>query len=40
MFILTYNIKFKELDSKIELLNINDIYTVFYDSPLEITTDE
>lgn len=40
MFILTYNIKFKELDSKIELLNINDIYNVFYDSPLEITTDE
>lgn len=40
MFILTYNIKFKELDSKIELLNINDIYNIFYDSPLEITTDE
>lgn len=40
MFILTYNIKFKELDTKIELLNINDIYNVFYDSPLEITTDE
>ncbi|VYT92770.1 hypothetical protein [Clostridium tertium] len=40
MFILTYNIKFKELDSKIELLNINDIYNVFYESPLEITTDE
>lgn len=40
MFILTYNIKFKELDSKIELLNINDIYNVFYNSPLEITTDE
>ncbi|MGG7058400.1 50S ribosomal protein L11 methyltransferase [Clostridium tertium] len=40
MFILTYNIKFKELDEKIEALQINDIFNVFYESPLEITTDE
>ncbi|MGG7143433.1 50S ribosomal protein L11 methyltransferase [Clostridium nigeriense] len=40
MFILTYNIKFKELDEKIETLQINDIFNVFYESPLEITTDE
>lgn len=40
MFILTYNIKFEELDEKIELLQINDIFNVFYDSPLEITTDD
>ena len=40
MFILTYNISFKELDEKIELLQINDIFNVFYESPLEITTDE
>ncbi|MBD7915252.1 50S ribosomal protein L11 methyltransferase [Clostridium sp. Sa3CUN1] len=40
MFILTYNIEFKALDEKIELLQINDIFNVFYESPLEITTDE
>lgn len=40
MFILTYNISFKELDEKIELLQINDIYNVYYESPLEITTEE
>jgi ribosomal protein L11 methyltransferase len=40
MFILTYNIKFEELDSKIELLQINDIFNIFYDSPLEITTED
>ena len=40
MFILTYNINFKELDEKIEILQINDIFNVFYESPLEITTDE
>lgn len=40
MFILTYNIDFKELDEKIELLQINDIYNVYYESPLEITTEE
>lgn len=40
MFILTYNVDFKLLDEKIELLQINDIFNVFYESPLEITTDE
>ena len=40
MFILTYNIEFKSLDEKIEILQINDIFNVFYESPLEITTDE
>lgn len=40
MFILTYNISFEELDEKIELLQINDIYNVYYESPLEITTEE
>lgn len=40
MYILTYNIKFRDLDNIIELLQINDIFNVFYESPLEITTDE
>lgn len=40
MFILTYNIKFTELDEQIEKLQINDIFNVFYESPLEITTEE
>lgn len=40
MYILTYNVKFKDLDEIIELLQINDIFNVFYESPLEITTDE
>ena len=40
MFILTYNVEFKSLDEKIELLQINDIFNVFYESPLEITTEE
>ena len=40
MFILTYTIKYEELDEKIEKLQINDILNVFYESPLEITTDE
>ena len=40
MFILTYNIEFKALDEKIEISQINDIFNVFYESPLEITTDE
>lgn len=40
MFILTYEMPLKEVDEKIELLQINDIYNAFYESPLEITTDE
>ncbi|MBE6053995.1 MAG: hypothetical protein E7212_08820 [Clostridium sartagoforme] len=40
MYILTYTINFKDLDNIIETLQINDIFNVFYESPLEITTDE
>ncbi|MEG2290867.1 MAG: 50S ribosomal protein L11 methyltransferase [Clostridium sp.] len=40
MYILTYKISSNELDEKIELLQINDIFNTFYDSPLEITTDD
>ena len=40
MFILTYEMPLKEVDSKIELLQINDIFNTFYESPLEFTTDE
>lgn len=39
MFLLSYKIDFKNLDSIIEKLAIEDIYNVFYDAPLEITTD-
>ena len=40
MYILTYTVNYKDLDSIIELLQINDVFNVFYESPLEITTDE
>lgn len=40
MFILTYKVNFKDLNKKIEDLQIEDIYNVFYDAPLEITTDD
>ena len=40
MVILTYEMPLREVDSKIELLQINDIFNTFYESPLEITTDE
>ncbi|MGL5351949.1 MAG: 50S ribosomal protein L11 methyltransferase [Clostridium sp.] len=40
MHILTYKINSNELDDKIELLQINDIFNTFYESPLEITTDD
>lgn len=40
MYILTYKINSNELDEKIELLQINDIFNTFYESPLEITTDD
>lgn len=40
MFILTYNVKASELDNKIETLQINDIFNTFYESNLEITTEE
>lgn len=40
MYILTYKINSNEVDSKIEILQINDIFNTFYESPLEITTDD
>lgn len=40
MHILTYKINSNELDEKLELLQINDIFNTFYESPLEITTDD
>lgn len=40
MFIISYRLPYKDLDSTIESLQINDIFNVFYESPLEITTDD
>lgn len=40
MFIITYKIPFQNIDNSIEKLQFNDIFNVFYESPLEITTDE
>lgn len=40
MYILTYKINSNEIDEKIEILQINDIFNTFYESPLEITTDD
>lgn len=40
MFIISYNLPYKNLDYTMELLQINDIFNVFYESPLEITTDD
>lgn len=40
MYVLTYKMNSNELDEKIELLQINDIFNTFYESPLEITTDD
>ena len=40
MFILCYSLPLKDIDNVIEKLQINDIYDVFYESPLDITTDE
>lgn len=40
MFIISYNLPYEKLDSVMELLAINDIYNVFYENPLEITTDK
>lgn len=39
MFIISYKLPYEKLDLTIELLAINDIYNVFYENPLEITTD-
>lgn len=40
MFIVSYKLPYHLLDSTIETLAINDIYNVFYENPLEITTDD
>lgn len=40
MFILSYEFSSNNIDEKIELLQINDIFDAFYENPLEITTDE
>ncbi|MBU3102608.1 50S ribosomal protein L11 methyltransferase [Clostridium gasigenes] len=40
MYVLTYKMNSNELDEKIELLQINDIFNTFYETPLEITTDD
>ena len=40
MFIISYKLPYALLDSTIETLAINDIYNVFYENPLEITTDD
>lgn len=40
MFIICYNMPLNKVDEKIETLQINDIFNAFYESPLEITTDE
>ena len=40
MFIISYKLPYEKLDSTIEKLGINDVYSVFYENPLEITTDD
>ena len=40
MFIISYKLPYALLDSTIETLAINDVYNVFYENPLEITTDD
>ena len=40
MYILSYNIPYKDLDMAMEKLQIHNIYNVFDESPLEITTDD
>lgn len=40
MFILCYQVPYNRVDDIIENLQINDIYDVFYESPIEITTDD
>lgn len=40
MFIVSYKLPYALLDSTIETLSVNDIYNVFYENPLEITTDD
>ena len=40
MYILCYNLLLKDIEKAIEALEINDIFDFFYESPLEITTDD
>ena len=40
MFIISHKLPYALLDSTIETLAINDVYNVFYENPLEITTDD
>lgn len=40
MYILSYTIPYKDLDMAMEKLQIHNIYNTFYESPLEITTDD
>ena len=40
MHIISYKLPYKDLDATMEKLQINDIYNVFYENPLEITTDD
>ena len=40
MFIISYEMSLDKVEDAIELLQINDIYDAFYESALEITTDE
>ena len=40
MYILSYKVDYNEVDDIITNLQINDIFNVFYENPLEITTDE
>ena len=40
MYILSYTIPYRNLDMAMEKLQIHNIYNVFYESPLEITTDD
>lgn len=39
MFIINYKMPKELVDEQIELLQINDIFNVYYESPLDITTD-
>ena len=40
MFIISYKLPYNKLDETMETLQIHDIYNVFYENPLEITTDD
>lgn len=40
MYILSYTIPYRDLDMAMEKLQIHNIYNVFYEAPLEITTDD